>query len=196
MNSEENKNEANMSEESTETMEQQANENAEQSDDQPMPTVQELAELRQKAAERDEFLDLVRRTQAEFQNYQKRQQKDREQEREYMRGGMVKELLPVLDNLERALGAAAKEDSDNPLLKGVSMVQSQFLDLLKSRFDVTPIDATGQKFNPNLHEAITQVPSPQHDPDTIIQVVETGYKMNERVLRPAKVVVCSEKLQQ
>jgi molecular chaperone GrpE len=151
----------------------------------------ELEELRKKAAERDEYLDLARRTKADFENYQKRQQREREQEREFFRGAVVVELLPVLDNLERALNAAKQAGSGDVLLKGVAMVQQQFLEMLRQRFGVIPVPALGEPFDPNRHEALTQQPSREYPANTVIQVVETGYQMNERVLRPAKVIVSS-----
>lgn len=154
-------------------------------------TAAELEDLRKRAAERDSYLDLAQRTQADFQNYQKRQQREREQERDFQRGALVVELLPILDNLERAIHSARQSGSGEALLKGVSMVHGQFLDLLRNRFGVTPIEALGQPFDPAKHEALTDQPSSEHAPNTVIQVAERGYQMNERVLRPAKVVVAS-----
>src|SRR3989442_12345801 len=90
----------------------------------------ELDQLRAKARERDQFLDLLQRTRAEFENYQKRAQKDREQERRYLYGGLVFDFLPLFDNLERAVAAAQQAGETGPLVDGVALVQSQFLDLL------------------------------------------------------------------
>src|SRR5262245_12043159 len=115
----------------------------------------ELEQLRAKAAEREQFLDLLQRSRAEFENYQKRAQKDREQERKYMYGAFVFDLLPVLDNLERTLNAAKQAGENGPLVQGVAMVQSQFLDLLK-RYGIIRIDAEGKPFDPNLHQAVMQ----------------------------------------
>ena len=148
----------------------------------------ELESLRAKAAERDQFLDLLQRSRAEFENYQKRAQKDREQERRFMQAAILSDLLPVMDNLERAMDAAKQAGETGPLVQGVTMVQSQFLDLLK-RYGVTPIDALGKPFNPNVHQAVMQRASPHQPPNTVVQVLETGYAQPERVLRPAKVVV-------
>ena len=153
-------------------------------------SVAEVEQLRKEAAERNEYLDLARRTQAEFQNYQKRIQRERESERDLIRSSVVTEMLPVLDNLERALKAAKDAGEENSLVQGVSMVQGQFLEVLK-RFGVTRIEALDQPFDPNLHEALTQMPSADHVPNTVIHVEETGYKLNDRVIRAAKVVVSS-----
>ncbi len=144
----------------------------------------DLEQLRAKAEERDKFLEMLQRTKADFDNYQKRMHRDLEQERKYQLAPLARDLLPALDNLDRALGAA-KEDS--PLTQGVSMVQDQIVEVLK-RHGITPIEAAGQAFDPNLHEAVLQQPSHQ-PPGTVLQVLEQGYQYHDRVLRPSKVVV-------
>jgi molecular chaperone GrpE len=156
---------------------------------QPPPAqLENVEELRTKAAERDQFLELAQRTRAEFENYQKRNQREREQERLYMAGQLMLEMLPVLDNLERATAAAKQAGEKGPLVQGVGMVHQQFLDLLK-RHGVTPIEAEGKPFDANLHQALVHQPVADKPPDTVIQVVEQGYLHRDRVLRPAKVVV-------
>jgi molecular chaperone GrpE len=151
-------------------------------------TTAELEALRKKADERDEYLSLAQRTQAEFQNYQKRIQREREQERQYHTSGMIRELLPVLDNLERALAEAKRVGETGPLVKGVDLVLRHFLDLLE-RQGVTRIAALGQPFDHNLHEALTSQPSAEYPADIVAHVHEAGYRMKDRILRPAKVVV-------
>src|SRR5205823_9278746 len=91
----------------------------------------ELAKLRKLAGERDQYLDLAQRTRAEFENYQKRNQRERDQERQFWAREFVLDILPVLDNLERATAAAAQAGEKGPLVQGVGMVHQQFLDLLK-----------------------------------------------------------------
>jgi molecular chaperone GrpE len=150
--------------------------------------VENLAELRTKAGERDAFKDLAQRTRAEFENYQKRNQREREQERLYMAGEFVREILPVLDNLERATAAARQAGEKGPLVQGVGLVHQQFLDLLK-RHGVTPIDAEGKPFDAGLHQALAQQPTADKPANTVLQVVEQGYLHQGRVLRPAKVLV-------
>jgi molecular chaperone GrpE len=150
-------------------------------------TPEELESLRAKAAERDQYLDLAQRTRAEFENYQKRARKDREEEYRYRYAPLAFDLLPVLDNLERALEAAEKAGETGALVQGVRLVQSQFLDLLK-RHGIIRIDALGKPFDPNLHQAIMQQPS-DRGTGTVLQVVEPGYMNQDRVLRPAKVIV-------
>ncbi len=144
----------------------------------------ELESLRKKAAE---YLELAQRTRAEFENYQKRIQKDREQERRYMYGEFLRDLLPVLDNLERATSAAQHAGEKGPLVEGVAMVQNQFLELFK-RYGVTRIEAMDKPFDPHLHQAVMQQAADKPT-NTIVQVLENGYLVQDRVLRPAKVIV-------
>ncbi len=146
----------------------------------------DLEQLRAKAEERDKFLEMLQRTKADFDNYQKRMHRDLEQERKYQLTVLARDLLPALDNLERALGAA-KDDS--PLTRGVSLVQTQIIEALK-RHGITRIEAEGGPFDPNLHEAVMQQPSSQ-PPGVVLQVLEHGYQYHDRVLRPSKVVVSS-----
>jgi molecular chaperone GrpE len=147
-----------------------------------------LDELRKKAAERDQYLDLAQRARAEFENYQKRNQREREQERQWMAGQFVLDILPVLDNLERATAAATQAGEKGPLVQGVAMVQQQFLELLK-RHGVTRMEAEGKPFDAAHHQALVQQPTPDKPPNTILHVAEQGYLHDGRVLRPAKVVV-------
>jgi molecular chaperone GrpE len=154
----------------------------------PGPTAEELEGLRARAAERDQYLDLARRTQADFENYQRRSQRDREHERRLMLANIVRDILPVLDHLELALQAARQAGEKGPLGQGVQMVQAQFLDVLR-RYGVQVIDAQGKPFDHNLHEAVAQQPAPGKPPGTVIQVLAPGFTLEDRVLRPAKVVV-------
>ena len=147
-----------------------------------------MGDLETLQRERDQFLDLLKRTQADFENYQKRNQREREQERRYWYGPLGLDLLPVLDNLERALAAAKQANETGPLVQGVNMVLAQFLDLLK-RHGITPIDAQGQPFDPHQHQAVMQQPSEEVPPNTVTQVLERGFMLHDRVLRPAKVAV-------
>jgi molecular chaperone GrpE len=155
----------------------------------------DLDELKAKlgAAEqdRDQFLNLLQRTRADFENYQKRLQRELAQERRYAFAPLVLDLLPVLDNLDRAMQAAAKAKETGPLVQGVAMVQAQVLELLK-RHGITRIEAKGKPFDPNTHEALMQQPSKDVAPGTVLEVAEEGYMIHDRVLRPAKVVVASE----
>jgi molecular chaperone GrpE len=117
-------------------------------------------------------------------------QRELADERRYGLTAIARELLGVLDNLQRALDAARKQAEKGPLVQGVALVQSQLLDVL-GRFGITPIDALNQTFDPNIHEAVQQQPRSDVAPGAVIEVVEPGYRIYERVLRPAKVIVAA-----
>ena len=159
--------------------------------------LEDLEALKERAAtleqERNDFRNLLQHTRADFENYQKRAQRDLAQERRYAHGPLAHDLLPIFDNFERALAAARQAGETGPLVQGVTMVQSQILDILK-RHGITRIEALGQPFDPNLHEAISQQESDQ-PPGTVVQVLQRGYRAGERLLRPALVVVAKPKAQ-
>jgi molecular chaperone GrpE len=145
-------------------------------------------ELQAALAERDDYKDKWARAQADLQNYRKRMQREMEDDRRFAVVPLVKALLPGLDNLQRALQAASTTKNADELITGVEMVVKQF-DAALAAAGVQPIAAEGQPFDPNQHEAITQVPSADHPPMTVLQDVERGYVLNDRVLRPTKVIV-------
>ncbi len=153
-------------------------------------TSEAQAELRQVRAERDDFLRLLREKQAEFENYQKRAARDRDQERQFAVWPLARDLLPALDNLERAMDAAVQAGDQGPLVQGVQATHTQVLDILK-RFGIARIEADQQPFDPNLHQAVMQQPTAEVPPQTVIQVYQHGYTMHDRVLRPVSVVVSS-----
>ena len=155
-------------------------------DGDPKPAA--AGELASVTAERDKYLDLARRTRADFENYQTRVRRDMEAERRYAAAALIAELLPVLDNLERALESAKKAKADPTLLEGVEIVRRQFGDTL-AKHGVAPIKPEHEPFDPNLHQAVMQQPSNEHPPMTVLMTVETGYKLHDRVIRPAKVIV-------
>jgi molecular chaperone GrpE len=154
----------------------------------PLINADQLEKLRKQAAERDRFENEWLRARADFDNYQKRMQRDREQERKYAFGPLALELLPIFDNLERAVQAGKQAGETGPLVQGVAMVQSQFLELLK-RNGITRIDAEGKPFDPNLHQAIMQKATDEFEPNVVVQVIEQGFMNQDRVLRPSKVIV-------
>jgi molecular chaperone GrpE len=147
-----------------------------------------VSELEQLRAERDQYLDLLQRTRADFENYQKRNQREREQERKYWHAPLALDLLPIIDDLDRATEAARQAGETGPLVQGVAMVQKKVLDMLK-RHGMTPIDAQGQPFDPNHHQAVMQQPAADVPPGSVIKVLENGFMLHDRVLRPASVVV-------
>jgi len=154
------------------------------------PSDLEVLKARAESAEqdRDRFRDLALRTRADFENYQKRQQRDLAQERLYAHLPLAQDLLSALDNLDRALAEARKAGETGPLVRGVGLVQAQLLDALR-RHGITPMQAQGKPFDPNMHEDVMQQPSADQPPMTVLQVLENGYMIHERVLRPARVIV-------
>jgi molecular chaperone GrpE len=148
----------------------------------------DLAALRARAAERDEYLRMLQRAQADLENYRKRIQRDMESERQYAGLPFVRDLLPVVDNVERALEAARTSDDLPKLIAGIELVRTQLFDVLV-RHGVEPIDAVGQPFDPNRHDALLQRPDRDRPERTVLEVVEKGYQMHDRVVRPSKVVV-------
>jgi molecular chaperone GrpE len=153
----------------------------------PLP-LSEGEQLQAAIAERDENKDHWLRTQAELDNFRKRVKKEADQNRLYQSLSLVRDLLPGLDNLERAITAAEKSDSLEGLLPGVRMVFKQFEETL-DRYSVKPIAAVGEPFDPNLHEAVQQIPTADHPPMTVMQEVERGFQLHDRVIRPSKVIV-------
>jgi molecular chaperone GrpE len=138
--------------------------------------------------ERDQYLELLKRTRADFDNYQKRAQRDLQDERKYAHLPVAKDLLAAFDNLDRATAAAKQAGETGPLVQGVAMVQGQWLDALK-RHGIQRIEALHQPFDPNLHQAVMQQPSTDHAPGTVLQVLQQGFTIHDRVLRPASVIV-------
>jgi molecular chaperone GrpE len=136
--------------------------------------------------ERDEYLALAQRTQADFENWRKRAAKESAAAGERAKSGLVRELLPVVDNLERALASA--EESEQHLAEGVRLVHSELLAVLE-RNGVEPFDPQGEKFDPEVHEALSTREEDGAKPGTVVDVVEKGYRANGTVLRPARVVV-------
>jgi len=150
-------------------------------------------EARIAALEKDkkENWDRYLRTAADLENLRKRQKREMDDARLESKGRVLKEMLPVVDNLERAIEHATAQAGTNPIIEGVQLVLRQFLTAFE-RLDVTPVEAAGQPFDPNLHEAISQQES-DAPPGTVVQVLQRGYKSGDRLLRPALVVVAKAK---
>lgn len=148
-------------------------------------------QLQQALAERDDFRDKWARAMADLDNYRRRIQREMEEDRKYLAQPLLKALLPGLDGLDRTLQAAQTSKNADDLITGVQMVQKQFETSL-AQFGVKSIEAVGQPFDPNVHEAITQMPSADHPPMTVLQDVERGYLLHDRVVRPSKVIVASQ----
>lgn len=139
-------------------------------------------------AERDANRDGWLRAQAELENYRRRVQREAEEMRQYQSLPLARDLLPALDNLQRALQAAENSKNVADLVEGVKMVAKQFDDAL-ARHGIKPIDAAGKPFDPNLHQAIQQFPSAEHPPMTVLNEVERGFTLKDRVVRPSTVIV-------
>ena len=139
-------------------------------------------------AERDEYLDALQRLKAEFDNYRRRVDRDRDIQHHAGVRDLVGELLPVIDNLERAI--AALGGAGDQIVAGVEMVRGQLAVLLTGR-GVEEIQAHSATFDPTVHEAVAQHPTDDHDEGTVVHVAEKGYRLGETVLRPAKVVVAA-----
>jgi molecular chaperone GrpE len=136
--------------------------------------------------ERDEYLDLARRTQADFENYRKRAAKEAAIAGERAKSGLVRELLPIVDNLERALKSAA--EGEQHLAEGVRLVHSELIAVLE-RNGVEQFDPAGERFDPAEHEALSMRDQDGAESGLVLDVVEKGYRTNGTILRPARVVV-------
>ncbi|CAA0101817.1 Protein GrpE [BD1-7 clade bacterium] len=142
-------------------------------------------QLEDALAEVAQIKDQMIRDQAETQNVRRRVQRDVENARKFALEKFVGELLPVIDNLERALDASEETSS---FTEGVELTRKTFLDVL-GKFNVVQLNPVGEPFDANFHEAMTMVPNPNMDPNTVMDVMQKGYTLNERLVRPAMVVV-------
>ena len=149
----------------------------------------DLDELVRTAAERDEYLALAQRTQADFENYRKRVARESSNAQGRGVASLAKELLPALDNLDRALGAAAEDD---PLLEGVRLVRSELAAAL-ARVGIESFSPVGETFDPAVHEAMATVEQPVDGAQsgTVVEVYQPGYRLGANIIRPARVVVAA-----
>jgi molecular chaperone GrpE len=136
----------------------------------------------------DELQDRLLRTQAEMENFRRRVHREQDESRKFESLRLLRDILPGLDGLDRAIASAEQTGDMQNLLDGIRMVATQFRDTLKTHA-AEPIEAMGKPFDPNLHEALTQIPSADHEPMTVLQVVEMGYRLHDRIVRPARVIV-------
>jgi molecular chaperone GrpE len=155
----------------------------------------DLDKLVKTAAQRDEYLALAQRTQADFENYRKRVARDSAVAQERGAASLAKELLPALDNLDRALEeacAAARGGAKEPLLAGVRLVRSE-LSAALARFGIESFSPLGETFDPALHEAMASLPQAPGGAasGTVVEVYQPGYKLGESIIRPARVVVAA-----
>ena len=129
---------------------------------------------------------MAQRTQADFENYRKRAAKEAAAAGERAKGGLVRELLPIVDNLERALASA--EENEQHLAEGVRLVYSELIAVLE-RNGVEQFDPSGETFDPTVHEALSTRSEDGAEPGVVLEVVEKGYRTSDSILRPARVVV-------
>ena len=147
----------------------------------------ELAKLR---AELEDAKNRALRGWAELENYRKRTNRQMEEERRYAALPLLRDLLPVLDNVKRAVEAAEKTHDTASLLEGIKLVLQQLGTVLQ-RHHCTPIKALGEPFDPNFHDAILHQPAPDVPANTVIQEVHQGFQLHDRVVRPSQVIVSS-----
>jgi molecular chaperone GrpE len=161
------------------------NDNENQSATEDEALTQEVLRLR---AESADSKDRALRAQAEADNVRKRLRREMEEERKYALIPMLTDLLPVVDNVQRAIEAAEKHPEAVPFVEGFKMVAQQLSSVLE-RHNCKKIDALHQPFDPHLHQAIAQQPSAEYPPNTVILVAQDGYQVHDRVLRPSQVIV-------
>src|SRR3954470_1551273 len=155
--------------------------------DSPEAVEQDLETLLARANERDKYLALAQRTQADFENYRKRMARENAAAADRGVAKLAKELLPALDHLELALKAA---EGHEDVVKGFAMVAGE-LQAALARVGIQAFSPTGEPFDPNEHEAMTTQPADGAEPGTVLEVYQSGYRINGAVLRPARVVVAA-----
>jgi molecular chaperone GrpE len=149
----------------------------------------DLSVLMEKAEKADEYLDLAQRTRAEFENYRRRAIKEAAAAQERGAAKLALELLPAIDNLDRALAHAGEAaNGDASFVSGIKHVHSDVLAALK-RAGIEPFSPEGEPFDPQFHEAVAQQPFEGAQPGTVVEVYQRGYRLGESILRPARVVV-------
>lgn len=177
--------------EQNETAESAAGEQTPTAFQEKVPAQQPAAEeaLAASQAEALKNWDLYLRARADLENYRKRAQREKEDLSRFANENLLREVLPVVDNLERALEHARQDDGGNGgLLQGVEMTLGQLQRVL-DKFGVTPLRSVGEPFDPARHEALGQLESTEHPPNTVVQELQRGYLLNDRLLRPAMVMV-------
>jgi molecular chaperone GrpE len=133
--------------------------------------------------------DIALRAQADAHNVKRRAEMDVEKARKFALESFARDLLPVVDNLERALEAASSSAAEvKPIAEGVELTLKSLMDVLK-RFNIEPVDPQGEPFDPQLHQAMSMVENPEVEPNTVIAVMQKGYTLNSRLVRPAMVMV-------
>src|SRR5262245_42159736 len=157
----------------------------------PDPVAQLQAQIDTLVADKASLYDQLLRRQAEFENYRKRVERERGKLYQQGRDDVLLQFLPVVDNFERALSSLEESEGDAEALRhGVELIHKQFKDAL-SKLGLEPVEAVGQTFDPHVHEAVTTEATDRHKENTVIEEFQRGYKIGDRLLRPAKVKVAS-----
>ncbi|MBS1718113.1 MAG: nucleotide exchange factor GrpE [Armatimonadetes bacterium] len=159
-----------------------------ETDVKPEDEQEEISLVEKLTKERDELQDQLLRALADFQNYRKRTQAEMETFRQFAAEDLVLKLLPILDNFERTLEAYEKGASAESLLEGIKAIDRQFRSVLEAK-NVAKIKAHMEQFDPELHDAIAAEVTDEHEEGTVLQELESGYKMANKVIRPARVRV-------
>jgi len=181
----------------------------EQTNEEQIPTVEEVLDASDEALEQaqetvsedieallaesrsdaEKHKDMALRIQADMENLRRRTRLDVENAHKYALDKFVNALIPAMDSMEMGMDAASKEDASiESIREGIDMTFKQLLDVL-AEFNVERIDPKGEKFDPQLHEAMTMIPSPGHKSNSVVDVIQKGYTLNERLIRPARVIV-------
>ncbi len=158
--------------------------------DEELPTdIEELQkQLAEKTKEAQDNYDRFLRLAAELENIKKRQEREVSELRQFANENLLKELLPVMDNFERALEHGRQSEAPEALMEGLDLVSQDFLKVL-GRFGVTPINSVGERFNPAYHHAVMEEEAPEVEDQTVLKELQQGYFLQNRLLRPAMVVV-------
>ena len=177
-----------------ETAENEAEKTVEQSADSSVADdsegAREVDQLAQLEAEIEKYKDVALRAEAEMQNLRRRAERDVRNAHKFGAERLLQNLLPVLDSLEKAIetSEAAGQEEDDPQLEGIKLCSKLFIDVL-TKEGIEALDPQGEPFDPNLHEALSMIENPDLEPNSVMTVIQKGYRLNERLVRPAKVMV-------
>ena len=176
-----------------ETAENEAENTVEQSADSSVADDsegREVDQLAQLEAEVEKYKDVALRAEAEMQNLRRRAERDVQNAHKFGTERLLQNLLPVLDSLEKAIetSEAAGQAEDDPQLEGIKLCSKLFIDVL-TKEGIEALDPQGEPFDPNLHEALSMIENPDLEPNSVMTVIQKGYRLNERLVRPAKVMV-------
>ena len=188
-----------MTEQTNDEMQQETAENeAEKRVEQPADSsvaddsegAREVDQLAQLEAEIEKYKDVALRAEAEMQNLRRRAERDVRNAHKFGAERLLQNLLPVLDSLEKAIetSEAAGQEEDDPQLEGIKLCSKLFIDVLIKE-GIEALDPQGEPFDPNLHEALSMIENPDLEPNSVMTVIQKGYRLNERLVRPAKVMV-------